>query len=183
MLWTSVIYFSSRFAFYLLGLRLSVLINHHVPSTEGGKNTLFHNCSIMKAGEEGKMHGSISLFPELSISLVSSLFHPFLARDPHLRFKGRNSHLSKKPGIKMKFQTQFNFFHSTELQNKTALWLKKTFLPPKQLLDSNLPCRHHVACESLSTAAQWCSERNCCCSFRGLPLKWRIETLIDRVIN
>lgn len=58
MLWTSVIYFNPRFAFYLLGLRLSVLINHHVPSTEGGKNTLFHDYSIMKAGEEVKVHES-----------------------------------------------------------------------------------------------------------------------------
>lgn len=130
MLWTSVIYFSSRFAFYLLGLRLSMLINHHVPSTERGKNTLFHNCSIMNAGEEGKTHGSISLFPELSISLVLLLFHSFLARDPHPHFKGRNSHLSKKPGIKMKFQTEVNKFHSTELQSKTVLWLNKHFLPP-----------------------------------------------------
>lgn len=133
MLWTSVIYFSSRFAFYLLGPRLSMLINHHVPSTEGGKNTLFHNCSIMKAGEEGKMHGSISLFPGLSISLESPLFYPFLARDPHPHFKGRNSHLSKKWGIKMKFETEVNFFHSTELQSKTVLWLKKHFLHPGSL--------------------------------------------------
>lgn len=124
MLWTSVIYFSSRFAFYLLGLRLSMLINHHVPSTERGKNTLFHNCSIRKAGEEGKMRGSISLFPELSISLESSLFHPFLARDPQPHFKGRNIHLPRKPGIKTKFQTEVNFFHSTELQGMTMLWLK-----------------------------------------------------------
>lgn len=98
-----------------------MLINHHVPSTEGGKNTLFHNCSIMKAGEEGKTHGSISLFPELSISLVSSLFHPFLARDLHPHFKSGNSHLSKKPGIKIKFQTEVSFFDSTELQSSTVL--------------------------------------------------------------
>lgn len=47
------------------------------------------------------MHESISLFPELSISLVSSLFYPFSARDPHPHSKDRNSDLSKKPGIKM----------------------------------------------------------------------------------
>lgn len=142
MLWTSVIYFSSRFAFYLLGLRLSMLINHHVPSTEGGKNTLFHNYLIMKAGEEGKMHESISLFPELSISLTSSLFYPFSARDPHPHFKDRNSDLSKKPGIKMRFPTMVNTFHSKKLHNNAVLWLKTSPPTPGRLRTQILPAEN-----------------------------------------
>lgn len=155
---------------------------------KGGKNTLFHNYSIMKAGEEGKIHESISLFPELSISLVSPLFNTLSARNPHPHFKDRNSDLSKKPGIKLRFPTMVNFFHSTKLHNNTVLRLKKSHpLHARDPLDPNPPCWKSQAAlttcsmRRLSTAAQRCSERNCYFSFRGLPLKWWIVTLIDRV--
>lgn len=57
------------------------------------------------------MHESITFFfPELPISLVSSLFYPFSARDPYHHFKNGNSDLSKKAGIKMRFLVGVDFF-------------------------------------------------------------------------